>query len=59
MSLLIGAGKLLASLFLLATFITGAFKANPKTHIQRSAAEYVTGFLFCFLSALGLYYLWY
>lgn len=58
MSILLLAGKLFASLFLCAAFVTGVFKANPNTHIQRKMAEYITGFLFCFGSVLGLYFLW-
>ena len=53
--------KGLASVFLLAFFIAGAFKANPRAHNPEisSAAEYFSGFLICAISIFGLYYLWF
>lgn len=60
MALLILTGKLLLSLFLVCFLIAGVMKAHPKTHNPelRPLAEYAAGFLICFASCLGLYYLW-
>jgi len=52
--------KVLASIFLVAFFIAGIFKANPHTHNPEIGpiAEYSTGFLICAASLVGIYFLW-
>lgn len=60
MSILIVIAKVLCSIFLVAFFIAGVFKVNPRTHNpeRRPMAEYMTGFIICMFSLIGLYYLW-
>ncbi|MGQ9425238.1 hypothetical protein ACXYTJ_06130 [Gilvimarinus sp. F26214L] len=52
--------KILASLFLVALFVAGVFKANPRSHDPEypPLAEYGAGFISCALACVGLYYLW-
>jgi hypothetical protein len=60
MSFVIVLGKIFATVFLVAFFIAGIFKANPRTHNpeNRHIAEYIAGFLICMFSLVGVYYLW-
>ncbi len=59
-SIVVTLAKVLASIFLVAFFIAGIFKANPRTHNpeRRPMAEYMAGFLISVFSLAGLYYLW-
>ena len=61
MSLLLGIGKILGSVVLVALFIAGVFKANPRTHDPelKPFAEYAVGFVCCFISVVSFYYLWF
>ena len=60
MEYIIGISEVLATIFLIAFFIAGVFKANPRAHNPeyRPIAEYAAGFLICSFSLAGLYYLW-
>lgn len=60
MSVIIVLIKVLCSIFLVAFFIAGVFKANPRTHNpeRRPMAEYMAGFIIFLFSLVGLYYLW-
>lgn len=58
MTIFIIIGKAVASIFLMAFFIAGVLKANPRTHRYRPMAEYAAGFIICTLSLMALYHLW-
>jgi hypothetical protein len=60
MSFILTALKILASIFLVALFITSVFKAHPRTHNPKNGhlAEYTTGFILFTATLAGLYYLW-
>jgi hypothetical protein len=60
MSFLLIAGKIIATVFLVAFLIAGVLKANPRTHNPeyRRLAEYSAGFLICTFSIFGIYSLW-
>ena len=61
MSLFIIAGKMLLSVFCLASIIVSCVLANPKSHHADShwLAEYGTGFIMLMIGLGGFYYLWF
>lgn len=60
MNFLIFIAKVFATLVVLAFFIVGISKANPRMHnpAYPPLAEYGTGFIMCALAVAGFYYLW-
>lgn len=58
MGILIIIGKIFVTLFLATLFVAGVLKANPRSHVHGTVAEYTAGFLCCAASLIGLYYLW-
>ena len=60
MSIIITLAKVFASIFLVAFFIAGIFKADSSTHNpeRRAIAEYMAGFLISVFSLASLYYFW-